>query len=145
MTEVSSAGAWRLLAALVSARWMRIICSGWRPRRVDCRLTCIRMPTKTTVRELRAHAAIAWHAAGYGESERRAPERFEHFGMAVAELMMSGAVPIVFDGGGSARDCRARTQRVSLAHAGGVGRRDADADSERASASGDERSGPRTR
>ena len=55
---------------------------------------------ETTVRELRAAAAIAWHAAGYKESERRAPERFEHFGMAVAELMMSGAVPVVFDGGG---------------------------------------------
>ena len=53
-----------------------------------------------TVRNLRAHAAIAWHAAGYGESERRVPERFEHFGMAVAELMMSGAVPVIFDGGG---------------------------------------------
>ena len=55
---------------------------------------------EATVRELRAHAAIAWHAAGYQESERRAPERFEHFGMAVAELMMSGAAPVVFDGGG---------------------------------------------
>ena len=55
---------------------------------------------EATVRELRASAAIAWHAAGYQESEGRAPERFEHFGMAVAELMMSGAVPVVFDGGG---------------------------------------------
>lgn len=55
---------------------------------------------EAVVRDLRAHAAIAWHAAGYGESERRAPERFEHFGMAVAELMVSGAVPVVFDGGG---------------------------------------------
>ncbi len=55
---------------------------------------------EATVRELRAHAAIAWHAAGYGESERRSPERYEHFGMAVAELMMAGAVPVVFDGGG---------------------------------------------
>lgn len=55
---------------------------------------------ETTVRDLRAHAAVAWHAAGYGESEHRHPERFEHFGMAVAELMMSGAVPVVFDGGG---------------------------------------------
>ena len=53
-----------------------------------------------TVRDLRARAAIAWHAAGYGESEHRAPERFEHFGMAVAELMLAGAVPVVFDGGG---------------------------------------------
>ena len=52
------------------------------------------------VRNLRADAAIAWHAAGFQESERRAPERFEHFGMAVAELMMSGTVPVVFDGGG---------------------------------------------
>ena len=55
---------------------------------------------EATVRDLRAQAGIAWHAAGYGESERRDPERFEHFGMAVAELMMSGAVPVVFDGGG---------------------------------------------
>lgn len=55
---------------------------------------------ESTVRNLRASATIAWHAAGYGESERGAPERFEHFGMAVAELMMSGAVPVVFDGGG---------------------------------------------
>jgi len=50
--------------------------------------------------ELRQHAAIGWHAAGFGESERRTPERFEHFGMSVAELMISGAVPVVFDGGG---------------------------------------------
>ena len=55
---------------------------------------------ETAVRALRAQAAIAWHAAGYGESERRAPERFEHFGMAVAELMLAGAVPVAFDGGG---------------------------------------------
>lgn len=53
-----------------------------------------------TVRDLRARASVGWHAAGFGESERRSPERFEHFGMAVAELMMSGAVPVVFDGGG---------------------------------------------
>ena len=55
---------------------------------------------EATVNELRQHAAIGWHAAGFGESECRTPERFEHFGMAVAELMMSGAVPVVFDGGG---------------------------------------------
>lgn len=55
---------------------------------------------EAVVRDLRARAAIAWHAAGYGESERRNPERYEHFGMAVAELMLSGVVPVVFDGGG---------------------------------------------
>ena len=52
------------------------------------------------VNELRQYAAIGWHAAGFGESERQTPERFEHFGMAVAELMIAGAVPVVFDGGG---------------------------------------------
>ena len=55
---------------------------------------------EATVNELREHTAIGWHAAGFGESERRTPERFEHFGMAVAELMIAGAVPVVFDGGG---------------------------------------------
>ena len=86
---------------------------------------------EATVRELRARAAIAWHAAGYQESERRAPERFEHFGMAVAELMMSGAVPVVFDGGGLRGDRRAGSKRISLAHAGGPGRRYAGAGSQR--------------
>ncbi|MCY3749125.1 MAG: glycosyltransferase [Chloroflexi bacterium] len=55
---------------------------------------------EATVNRLRTNAAIGWHATGFGESERRTPERFEHFGMAVAELMTSGAVPVVFDGGG---------------------------------------------
>ncbi len=52
------------------------------------------------VSDLRMRASIGWHAAGYGESKHRHPERFEHFGMAVAELMAAGAVPVVYDGGG---------------------------------------------
>ena len=52
------------------------------------------------VSDLRGRAAIGWHAAGYGESKRRHPERFEHFGMAIAELMAAGAAPVVYDGGG---------------------------------------------
>ena len=53
-----------------------------------------------TVCDLRDRAALGWHATGYGESVTDYPERFEHFGMAIAELMAAGAVPIVFDGGG---------------------------------------------
>jgi glycosyltransferase involved in cell wall biosynthesis len=52
------------------------------------------------VADLRGRAALCWHAAGYGESPTRHPERYEHFGMAVAELMGAGVVPIVLDGGG---------------------------------------------
>lgn len=52
------------------------------------------------LRPWRARASIYWHAAGYGVDASRHPERMEHFGMAVAEAMESGAVPVVFDGGG---------------------------------------------
>ena len=50
--------------------------------------------------ELKDRASVVWHAAGYGESPARHPGRFEHFGMAVAEGMAAGAVPVVLDGGG---------------------------------------------
>jgi glycosyltransferase involved in cell wall biosynthesis len=40
-------------------------------------------------------ASIFWHAAGLGESERKHPHRFEHFGITTVEAMTAGAVPIV--------------------------------------------------
>lgn len=40
-------------------------------------------------------ASIFWHAAGWGESERRQPEKFEHFGMTTCEAMASGCIPVV--------------------------------------------------
>jgi glycosyltransferase involved in cell wall biosynthesis len=40
-------------------------------------------------------AAIFWHAAGWGESERRRPEKFEHFGLTTCEAMSSGCIPVV--------------------------------------------------
>jgi glycosyltransferase involved in cell wall biosynthesis len=52
------------------------------------------------VTKLRARATLCWHAAGFCESPTRHPERYEHFGIAVAELMGAGVVPIVLDGGG---------------------------------------------
>lgn len=45
-------------------------------------------------------AAIYWHAAGYGEEERRSPEKMEHFGIAVAEAMGRECVPVVYRAGG---------------------------------------------
>jgi glycosyltransferase involved in cell wall biosynthesis len=47
-----------------------------------------------------ARASLFWHAAGYGVDANRAPERLEHFGIATAEAMLRGAVPLVFGGGG---------------------------------------------
>jgi glycosyltransferase involved in cell wall biosynthesis len=47
-----------------------------------------------------ARASLFWHAAGYGVDPNRAPERLEHFGIATAEAMLCGAVPLVFAGGG---------------------------------------------
>ena len=45
-------------------------------------------------------ASIYWHAAGWGESIKQNPERFEHFGMTTCEAMACGCVPVVFDAAG---------------------------------------------
>ncbi len=41
------------------------------------------------------HASIFWHAAGWGENERRQPEKFEHFGLTTCEAMSAGCIPVV--------------------------------------------------
>lgn len=45
-------------------------------------------------------ASLFWHFTGVGEDEEEAPERMEHFGIATAEAMSAGAVPIVVARGG---------------------------------------------
>lgn len=51
---------------------------------------------------LQSRSALLWHAAGFGVDERRHPERLEHFGIAVAEAMAHGTVPLAYDAGGPA-------------------------------------------
>jgi len=58
------------------------------------------------VDELFAKAGIFWHATGFGESEQRHPDRFEHFGISVVEAMSAGAVPVVFGKAGPAEIVR---------------------------------------
>jgi glycosyltransferase involved in cell wall biosynthesis len=59
------------------------------------------------VLDLYAGAALYWHAAGYGVDADRHPERVEHFGIATAEAMAHGAVPLVVPRGGQAEIVRA--------------------------------------
>lgn len=47
-----------------------------------------------------SQAKIYWQATGFGENLEREPERAEHFGISVVEAMRSGAIPVVFNGGG---------------------------------------------
>jgi glycosyltransferase involved in cell wall biosynthesis len=49
------------------------------------------------LRRLYAKASFYWHAAGFSET---APQNMEHFGITTVEAMVSGAIPLVFDGGG---------------------------------------------
>ena len=43
---------------------------------------------------------LFWHGCGLGVDPERAPHRLEHFGIAVAEAMSSGVVPLVYAAGG---------------------------------------------
>jgi glycosyltransferase involved in cell wall biosynthesis len=54
----------------------------------------------STVVDLYTHSSMFWHAAGIGESERRHPERMEHFGITTVEAMARGCVVAVAAGGG---------------------------------------------
>lgn len=50
-----------------------------------------------TLQKLYGKSMLYWHAAGFGEIS---PCDMEHFGISIVEAMSSGAVPLVFNGGG---------------------------------------------
>jgi glycosyltransferase involved in cell wall biosynthesis len=52
--------------------------------------------------DLYRRATIYWHATGVGEDVRIRPERFEHFGIALAEAMSAGSVAVAIRFGGPA-------------------------------------------
>lgn len=52
------------------------------------------------LKRLYSKARFFWSAAGYGVDQATHPEKLEHFGMTLVEAMASGAIPLVFDGGG---------------------------------------------
>jgi len=52
------------------------------------------LPFDRLVEEYR-RASIFWHAAGWGESEQRRPDKLEHFGITTCEAMSAGCIPVV--------------------------------------------------
>ncbi|MFC1727393.1 glycosyltransferase family 4 protein [Patescibacteria group bacterium] len=52
------------------------------------------------LQKLYGETKIFWHAAGFGEDEKKHPERMEHFGIVVVEAMAAGCVPVVINRGG---------------------------------------------
>jgi len=45
-------------------------------------------------------ASIYWHATGFGEDEKKNPQKMEHFGISTVEAQAAGAVPVVIEKGG---------------------------------------------
>ena len=64
------------------------------------RIDLVINPDWYTMSTLFSQASIYWHAAGFGTDIDHHPEKAEHFGIAAAEAMSAGAVPVVFNGGG---------------------------------------------
>lgn len=61
------------------------------------------LATQASFEELRnfyREASIYVHASGYGRDPLTESELFEHFGIAVAQSLASGCLPLVFDAGG---------------------------------------------
>ena len=52
------------------------------------------------VKKLYAKSQIFWSAAGFNIDEEKLPHKVEHFGIAVAESMSAGCVPLVTNRGG---------------------------------------------
>ncbi len=56
--------------------------------------------SRQELEEVCGAASLFWHFTGVGEDPEEAPERMEHFGIATAEAMSAGAVPVVVARGG---------------------------------------------
>jgi len=55
---------------------------------------------RAELEEVCGAASLFWHFTGVGEDQEAVPERMEHFGIATAEAMSAGAVPVVVARGG---------------------------------------------
>ncbi len=56
--------------------------------------------TRPELERLYGESSLFWHACGLGIDEQREPHRVEHFGIATAEAMSAGCVPVVLAAGG---------------------------------------------
>ncbi len=56
--------------------------------------------SRSELEDICGAASVFWHFTGAGEDPEESPERMEHFGIATAEAMSAGAVPVVVARGG---------------------------------------------
>jgi glycosyltransferase involved in cell wall biosynthesis len=81
--------------------------------------------SRQELEEVCGAASLFWHFTGVGEDPEEEPDRMEHFGIATAEAMSAGAVPVVVARGGqpeivgeagvlweTLEDCAEATQRL---------------------------------
>ena len=60
----------------------------------------IESPSWKEIRKMYGKAKIFWSASGYGEDEKKNPNKVEHFGITIVEAMAGGAIPLVYFAGG---------------------------------------------
>lgn len=66
----------------------------------DFPIEIIENPSHEKLSLLYGQAKIYWHASGFNEDLQKYPEKAEHFGIATAEAMGAGEVPVVINAGG---------------------------------------------
>ena len=99
MTDASLVG-WRFVLIISvhprDQEWIKDL----KKKAIGYPIEIIENPDKSILTQVYERAKIYWHASGFGENLEKHPEKAEHFGIATAEAMSAGAVPVVINAGG---------------------------------------------
>lgn len=100
MTKVKITSGWRFVLVISVRKEDKEKMASLRSLIKGSPVEIIENPSNEKLWEEYGRAKIYWHASGFDEDLKSHPERAEHFGIATAEAMGAGAVPVVINAGG---------------------------------------------